>query len=295
MWIGVTKRFSDFNGELLVTTQQRDDAVGKAVRIAEILQRAYYNSDDALANLLIVGSWGKGTQVRPSNDLDMMFALPRHVFERFDAYQGNKQSALLADVRGHLTVPNARTDIRADGQVVVVDYQTITIEVVPVLPKGDGQVIMPDTRNGGRWKTADPLAQIRRIEAVDNHLRGHLRPLTRMMKQWRRERNVPIKSFLLELLCVEFLVNYRHNDQSFFYFDWFVRDFLAFMIARRNTSLILPGTNEAIPLGDDWVSRAQTAHAIAVMACAYEREDWVGLAGDEWQKIFGPRIAKWTA
>jgi hypothetical protein len=63
--------------------------------VPRLLQRAYYNTDDALANLLIVGSWAKGTQVRPSNDLDMMFALPRHVFERFDGYQGNKLSALL--------------------------------------------------------------------------------------------------------------------------------------------------------------------------------------------------------
>ena len=292
--MGVTKRFSDFNEELLVTNQQRDDAIVKAVRIAEILQRAYYNTNGAGENLLIVGSWGKGTQVRPSNDLDMMFALPRHVFERFDAYQGNKQSALLADVRGHLIVPNARTDIRADGQVVVVDYQSITIEVVPVLRKADAELIMPDTRDGGRWKTVDPIAQIMRIEAVDKHLRGHLRPFIRLIKQWRREKNVPIKSFVLEFLCADFLMSYRHNDESFFYFDWFVRDFFASMIARQNTSLILPGTNEAIHLGNEWVSRAHTAYTIAVTACEYEREDWVGLAGEEWQKIFGPRIAKWT-
>jgi hypothetical protein len=185
MWIGVTKRFSDFNVDLLVTTQQKDDAIGKAIRIAEILQRAYYNTDDALSNLLIVGSWGKDTHVRPSGDLDMMFALPRHVFERFDAYQGNKQSALLQEVKGHLVVPNARTDIRADGQVVVVDYQSITVEVVPVLPDG-GQVLMPDTRNGGRWKRADPKAQMSRIVDVDRFMRGYLRPLIRMMKQWKR-------------------------------------------------------------------------------------------------------------
>ena len=51
-WSGrVTRRFRDFNADLLVTSQQHDDAVGKAVRIAEILHRAYYNTDDALSIL----------------------------------------------------------------------------------------------------------------------------------------------------------------------------------------------------------------------------------------------------
>lgn len=94
MWIWVTRRFTDFNADLPVTSQQREDAHGRAVRIAEIPQRARHNTDDALANHLIVGSWAKGTQVRPSNDLKMMFALARHAFERFDGYQGNKQPAL---------------------------------------------------------------------------------------------------------------------------------------------------------------------------------------------------------
>jgi hypothetical protein len=116
-----------------------------------------------------------------------------------------------------------------------------------------------------------------------------------MMKLWRRERNVPLKSFLIELIVADFFREYWGRQLGLYFYDWFIRDFLGFLLTRANGYVIIPGTNEKIALGTDWQSRAQTAHAAAVQACQYEREDYFGLAGDEWAKIFGSRVNAWTA
>jgi len=46
-------------------------------------------------------------------------------------------------------------------------------------------------------------------------------------------------------------------------------------------------------VGSAWKSRAETALARSKLACSYEPQ-YPGLAGDEWQKIFGPDIPRTT-
>ncbi|MCP4559543.1 nucleotidyltransferase (plasmid) [Bosea sp. F3-2] len=274
----------------MVDQAEIDDALGKAERIGRKLQKAYWGTDEGEQKLLIVGSWGKNTQVRPSHDIDIMAILPAEEFHRFDAYSTGKQSALLQDVKNVLAESYPQTDMRGDGQVVVIDFNSITVEVVPVFKRTDDTFLMPDTRSGGSWKVVDPLAQITRVETIDALASRNSRPLTRMMKLWMRERNVPIKSFLLELIVAEFMRTYVYKDKTLYWYDWFVRDFLQFLLTLRNGYVILPGTGEYIPLGDAWVSRAQTALAAALTACDHERDDMIVSAGIEWRKIFGDRI-----
>jgi hypothetical protein len=69
-----------------------------------------------------------------------------------------------------------------------------------------------------------------------------------------------------------------------------VRDFLAYLIARANGSVTMPGTGEVVRLGSEWLGRAQTAHRHAVEACVNERDNYEALAGKEWQQIFGSAV-----
>jgi hypothetical protein len=45
-------------------------------------------------------------------------------------------------------------------------------------------------------------------------------------------------------------------------------------------------------IGEDWLTKAQSAYGRAYKACEYERANEMLAAGDEWQKIFGTDIAK---
>jgi len=180
--------------------------------------------------------------------------------------------------------------MRADGQVVLVPFNSTAIEVAIGFRCTDGSIIICDTNDGGRYKTSTAEAEAIELNAIDTKYNGNARALIRMMKQWQRERNVPLKSFQIERLAIEFIQTWSWSYHDVFWYDWMVRDFFAYLIRRANGNVIMPGTGESVALGDDWLSRAQTAHRSAVAACDHEHGNCEFLAGGAWQEIFGTFI-----
>lgn len=292
MWAGVTERFRRFHAALQPTSAEVDDAVAKQLGVRQSLQRAYWGPTTDNPPGFMVGSWGKRTMVRPSNDVDVFMPLPAEVYSRIEGYSGNRQSALLQEVKNNLASTYWQTNMRGDGQVVVVNFNTIKIEVVPVFRLNNaGAWLMPDTNNGGRWRTVYPDAEGASLDDADIVSNRNCRPLIQIVKAWKYHCNVPIKSFHLERIVSDFMRSYAFKDQSYFYYDWFVRDFLYFLCGKRNTLIYAPASNEMVGIGDAWYSRAITAYERAVEACEYEWRDYIVSAGQEWQKLFGTRIA----
>ena len=290
MWIAVRPRFRAFHADLNPTKDQVEDAFGKAKRVGQALQRAYGGEATENPPIFPVGSWGKGTPVRPSSDIDIMAQFDWAMYQRFHAYAVNGQSALLQEIKDKLEVAYPQTRKRGDGQVVQIDFNSIMVELVPVFAIGNGQFIMPDTKGGGSWKRVDPAAQIRLIDNADRDFSGNVRPLCKIIKRWKHECSVDLKSFAIELLVADFFRNYPWGNYDYYYYDWYVRDCLRFMETRVNGWVAIPGTGEIVQLGGKWASKVEAAVGIAEQACDYERDDYDILAGVEWQKIFGPRI-----
>ncbi len=289
-WFYVTRRFKALQANLALPPAAIEDANTKARGVIKSLNR-FFRDESIVGHYVVAGSWGKTTAIHPSTDIDLCFILPVEVYHRFNAYSGHKQSQLLNHVKDVLTTTYPQTAIRQDGQVVVVGFNSITVEVVPSFLAADRGLITCDTNNGGRWKQVDPLAEIGILDQSDNTLRGNHRKLVRIFKQWKRHCNVPIKSFHLEQLIGEALPRMSWGSHDEFWFDWIVRDVFAHMTARAGGGFFMPGgINEWIDLGDAWKSKAETAHQGALKACEYERENLNLLAGSEWQKIFGTVI-----
>jgi hypothetical protein len=291
MWAGVTSRFRTFGETVLLTDDQIEDGRTKTRGITIALNSAYWGHDSPDYNSFWVGSWGKRTQARPPRDVDVFFVLPDSNWPRIQQLQGNKQSLLLQEVKRVLQGTYPQTDMRGDGQVVMVAFNTITVEVVPVFRGMDGKFIFADSNNGGQWHVADPGAEIRYIEDGDLLTSRYLRAAIRMLKILKRECNVPIKSYVLETLVTNYLVGWPHRHEGFFYFDWLMRDFFAFLIVRANTWVTVADRSQ-VWLGADWKSRAESAYARSVRACDYEQANMIANAGDQWQKIFGAWIQK---
>ena len=290
MWAAVELRFRRFCAELRPTPDQFKDAMGKAVRIAQHLERHYNGSNAIQPPIFAVGSWGKGTQGKKSNDIDIMALFDWSVYERFEAYTSNGQSALLQEIKSVLEIPYSQTRIRGDGQVVVVDFNTIAVELVPVFSLTNEQFLMPDTNNGGSWRIVDPKAQIDHIAQADLEFKGNVRNLCRIIKCWKAEKDIKIKSFLIELLVVEFLKNTNWSKNGYFWYDWLIRDYFKFMMDYSDGYATIPGTADRIELGSDWAPKVENAIKIAELACEYERLDCVIDAGIQWQKIFGTQV-----
>lgn len=133
----------------------------------------FWNSSSNSAHSLYVGSYGRGTAIDTS-DIDILVEVPESTYRRYDTLKGNGQSRLLQAVRNALLSSYPRTDIRADGQVVKVQFSDgMKIEVLPAFRKQSYLSIMdeytyPDTNNGGRWLSANPKAEQEALRVKNN-------------------------------------------------------------------------------------------------------------------------------
>ena len=291
MWLFVRKRFTSVLGNLNLTDIQIADGIGKAGGVVSALNAAFWGEEDNAKNSFFVGSWGKGTAIRPPSDVDIFFILPVAVFYDFDARANNKQSQLLQHVKSKIVDRYGQTDIRGDGQVVVVGFNSIVIEVVPAFKLNGGGYYICDTNDGGRWKAVDADQELISMSSEDDRHLGNVRKLTRILKQWKRCCNVPIKGFHIEQLVKEALGASTYSYRDEYWFDWLIRDMFAHMLSRVGGGFYMPGDkDEWISLGSEWKAKAEAAYNIALQACHYEINDMNVSAGLEWQKILGNMV-----
>lgn len=297
MWVYVIARFMAFQNNLALTKAQVADGITKYKGVVSCLNSAYWGTNSETDHSFLIGSWAKGTRIRPPRDVDLYFLLPKAVYDRFESSgYANKQSALLQEVKGKLLASYPTSSIKGDGPVVLAGFASYNVEIVPAFlyDAEDRSYYVCDTKNGGSYKLTKPLHETESIESADKRNNSNVRRLVRMLKCWQAWCSVPIKSFYLELLAIEFLDQWAYRQYSYFFYDWMCRDFFAWMITKANSFVMAPGTYEIMWIGEAWKSRADSAYARAYKACDLEQENREGEAGDEWQKIFGTDIPKWT-
>lgn len=128
--------------------------------ITRAVNREFWNSVSDVSHSLYVGSYGRGTAIDAS-DVDVLIELPQYEYTRFDTMKGNGQSRLLQAVKNSiiLSYPNSR--IRADGQVVVIDFSDgIKFEVLPAFRNNrNNSFLYPDSNMGGNWRSTNPKAE----------------------------------------------------------------------------------------------------------------------------------------
>lgn len=284
--VSTASRFDKFRSNLSLTEAQK--AAGRQSR--ESVVRAMNNYclglNDATKNSIFVGSWAKYTRIRPPRDVDVLYILSSEVRLRFDKRTGNKQSQLLQDVRQCLLAAFPNTAIRGDGPVVLVPFTAYNVELVPAFINSYAGFDIPITTGGGSYKRVDYIAEADQIAASDAATNGNTRELVRMMKCWQRYCSVQLKSYYIELLAIGFLQTWEYREKSSVYYDYMVRDFLAYLVARKDSYLYSPGTYERMALGSLWLSKAETAQLRAKKACDNETMNEV-VAAEVWRKVFG--------
>lgn len=289
-WIYVTERFKRFLSDISLTNAQLEDGYTKIRGVVKCLNRHYWSVESDSSNYLLVGSWGKQTRVRPPRDIDIMFLLPPDIHQRYQQRLSNIQSQLLQEVKNVLTNTYSTTRMRGDGQVVVVPFNSFLVEVVPAFELQTGKALICNSNNNGEYKTIDPVTEIKSFDAASKGSNGNSRDLVRMLKCWQTECNVPIKSYQLEALAVEFIEKWENKGNSLFWYDWMVRDFFAYLKTKANSFVFQPGSYDSSYLGSDWLVKAEKAHKAAVQACIYEESNSDILAQMYWKDIFGTEI-----
>lgn len=187
-----------------IQPDDRTEREKTAAAIARKLTDAYYGSgEDASCHVFVVGSAGRGTDVRGTSDLDVIFALPQAVFHRFDTYRSQKQTALLQEVKRILQERYPRTAIRGDGQVVAIAFGKYDVELVPAFLLPDGSFRFPDTHEGGSWAVTKPLEEQRACEAFDRRSYGRYRRMCQAVRVWKNYAGIPMGGLLIDTLVYQ--------------------------------------------------------------------------------------------
>lgn len=202
--IGSLEQF--FEDIRLVDTDYFDTHIKE---IAKKLNNVYYELNSESEHCYIVGSIGRKTAVKNVSDVDIIFDLPREVFERVNNYNNNKQSTLLQEIRNVLLERFPNTEISADGQVVDVKFKDCIIELVPAFLQYDNTFKYPDTNDGGCWKITKPFQEQETSIYIDEVFNGLFVKLSNLLRCWKDNVGFKFGGLLIDTMVYNFL---EEND-----------------------------------------------------------------------------------
>ena len=291
--MGLTDWFSIFCGNIAVpngTTGPRYCAITRR------LNTDFWDTTSDTSHSRYVGSFGRGTANIDSSDVDMLFQFPYSVYERYNNYAGNGQSALLQAVRDSLKKTYSSSKVGGDGQVVVIEFtDNRHFEVLPAFLNKDDSYTYPDSNGGGSWKTTNPVPEINAMRSRNSACNNNLFRLCRMMRAWKRKCSVSMSGMLIDTLAYQFLGSWEHRDKSFTYYDWMCRDFFEYVKNqdKDQTWWSAPGSGRRVDAtAGSFQYKATVAHNLAKEAIAHEsadpKEEWA--AKYDWREIFGTRF-----
>lgn len=208
--------FNEFISKLQIDNY--DDINTSLDGIAKKLNQKYYDNSTT-ENYLIVGSMGRNTSIKGESDIDAIYELPDEVFKRFDDYESNGQSQLLNEIRDTLKEKYPSTEIKGDGQVVVISFTKHKIELVPSFKQDDDSYKYPDTHDGGSWKITKPILEIDESNNMINNTNTY-RDICQMIREWKANNGVTICGLLIDTLIKNFLDNnseYKWKSKDDYY------------------------------------------------------------------------------
>ena len=258
--------------------------------ITRRLNLDFRNSTSETANSLYVGSYGRHTAIQGFSDLDMIFELPYSVYERFNRYSRNGQSALLQEVRNSISQTYSTTSISADGQIVEVPFSDgITFEVVPAFINTNKSYTYPDSNYGGSWKVTNPRPEIEAIRNRNAVCNSNLFRLCRMMRAWKSKWTVPIGGLLVDTLAYQFIDNWEYKKKPYSYYDFMCRDFFQFLAEqdRDQEYWRAPGSGQYVYGKGLFQWKANQCHKLASEAISYQLAGYERSAKQKWRDIFG--------
>lgn len=288
--MGVGEQFENFRDRYFIPSETVSSISSRYKRITKRLNLDFWNTDSETAHSLYVGSYGRDTAAKGVSDLDIYFRLPSSVYEKYNAYQTNGQSALLQSVRTSMQKTYPTTSLKGDGQVVIVRFDDgITFEVLPGFTNNAGSVTFADSNDGGSWKTCDPQAEMTAFSARNFVANHNLKAIGRMMRIWKDENSVPISGMLIDTLAYNFIDSWPYKEKSYYYHDWLVRDFAKYLSEcdKNQNWWKAPGSGSWVRRTGNFEKKAADAYQNALDAIAHESAGRQWSALQAWRRIFG--------
>ncbi len=290
--MSISTKFETFNNNIRISQDNQNKISSRYKQITKRLNLDFYGSDSETNHSLYVGSYGRDTDIHVS-DVDMLFQLSYKVYEQYNKYSGNNQSALLQAVKVSLKKTYSTPHIKGDGQVMGINFNDgICFEIVPCFINNDNSFTYPDTNNDGNWRTTNPKPEIKEIGDKNQEWNKNLKRLCRMARVWKDNWDVPIGGLLIDTLAYNFLKNWEHKNESYTYYDWMIRDFLEYVKNQNETQnyWYAVGSNTHIYNNSDFRYKAKRCYNISLEAIKCEEENKEYSANQKWKEIFGSKF-----
>lgn len=278
--------FQQFRSNLSV--KNVGDVSSAYASITARLNKDFWQQDSDAYHRRQVGSYGRRTAIDGISDLDMIFELPWSVYEQYKNYAGNGPSQLLQAVRKSLLVRYPRTEIKGDGQVVVIEFNKFVVEVLPAfVDKECDGYRFGDANNGGSWKTCKPLHEIAAVDSKNDATNRNLKHVCKMLRAWKNRHGVNMGGMLIDTLAYNFFgVNNKYNEKSYAsYGALFVELFEYLSALEHQDYWMAPGSGQRVQSKGKFQPKAKKAAAKCQKALEADSEK---RQAKLWRDVFGP-------
>lgn len=290
--MSVATYFNSFCNDLLIGITLRSTISTRYLSICTRLNKDFWKMDTTSGGRYI-GSFGRNTATGWISDIDMLFEMPWSTYTNFNEYIGNGQSALLQAIKNSIKITYPNTELKGDGQIVLVKFSDgMKIEVLPAFKNSDDSYTFADSNGGGSWQKTNPISEIKAVATGDSLTNNNLRHLCRMARAWKYYCNVPIKGLLLDTLAYRFLTNWTYKTNSFLYYDWMSRDFFEYLKNQTENQTIwyAIGSSQPIYNPDNFRYKATIAFNKAKEAIQFQTDNKEWSAKQKWREIYGTRF-----
>jgi Second Messenger Oligonucleotide or Dinucleotide Synthetase domain len=287
--MGIAETFQQFCNNIRISQYDVSNISERYKKITRRLNIDFWDIDNDTKHSLYVGSYGRDTDIVTS-DIDMVMVLPYSTYVQYNNHYGNGQSALLQKVKKSISETYPRTDLKGDGQVVVVEFSDgVIFEVVPCFDNTDSSFTFPDSNNGGSWKTTNPKPEIKAIADGDRAWNSNLKRLCKMARSWKYKWNVPMGGLLIDTFAYRFMENWEHRNKSYLYYDYMTRDFFKYLseISTEQEYWLAIGSRQYIYKKGAFQYKAKQCYNKCLDAIKDFNNGYEYTARSTWREVFG--------
>lgn len=272
----------------------------KQVRLARQRRDLYkeaFRSETDVAEVFGSGAIARSTQLKPIHDLDMIM-----VFTAEDHPDWGQPGDSSLDALHHVATRTMAL-LGPDGSVASLVRQTrvegrdravkcfvdppeaenaFTVDAMPALRQADGTLLLPSVHRR-RWEQADPEFLIEEVAKRQAEWE-YYRPVVRVVKDWRLDLGIDVKSLVMEVLALRCLPTSGSRAEA-------LRSFFTAAAVDVNYGVDDPaGYCGAIQPNLDLAALSaalRDAGVMAASACAAAADGDTDEALRHWQTLFG--------
>jgi len=189
----VPAAFTELQARIALTPKQRDIAAGRLVNL-----QTFFADNYAVAKApWAIGSYGRGTIVRPERDIDIVVALS--VPEYWERYKRDSR-VFLRWLRDGVNrkYPNTRVGVRGIAVRLALG-EGLEVDLVGGFHYKGGGFVIPN--GSGGWQATNPPFHDQLMTDANVRTKSALKPLVRVMKAWNIMGNGGrLRSFHLEMV-----------------------------------------------------------------------------------------------